>query len=101
MFPRANHGVLAQDLGRSFNRVDEMNLNLILEMIVTWELSQVHALILKRIVNWASGRISIWEDNPGRRSHLAVLRGSRVDLCVHQYIFDNTASNMGPAGGNY
>ncbi len=64
MFLRANHGVLAQDLGRSLNRVDEMNLTLILEMIVTRELSQVHALVLKRIVNLAGGRISIWEDNP-------------------------------------
>ena len=48
-FQRANHGVHAQDLGRSFNRVDKMNLTLIREMIVTRELSQVHALVLKRM----------------------------------------------------
>jgi hypothetical protein len=57
-----------------------MNLILILERIITWELSQVHALVLKRIVNWAGGTISIWEDNPSQQSHLTVLRGSRVDL---------------------
>ena len=49
VFPRANHRVRAQDLGRSLNRVDEMNLTLILEMIVARELSQVHALVLKRM----------------------------------------------------
>ncbi len=49
VFPRANHGVCAQDLGRSFNRVDKMNLTLVREMIITRELSQVHALVLKRM----------------------------------------------------
>ena len=101
VFPRANHGVRAQDLGRSFNRVDKMNLTLIQEMIVTWEFSQVYALVLKKDVKWAGGRISIWENNPSQQSHLTVLRGSRVDLCVYQYVFDNIASNKGPVGGNY
>ncbi len=100
VFPRANHRVRAQDLGRRFNRVDKMNLTLTQEMIVTRELSQIHALVLKRIVKWAGGRISVWEDNPSQRSHLTALRGSQVDLCIYQYVFDNTASNKGPVGGN-
>jgi hypothetical protein len=62
-----------------------MNLALILERNVTWELSQVRALVVpKRIVNWAGGRISIWEDNPSQQLHLTAQRGLQVDLCVYQ-----------------